>query len=389
MAEAGNTTEVDHVIISAVASNPGTFGAVLAAVWEAVTVRAIDLAAVVAATLVALAVLNRIAPKFDMLDLPDGGRKAHTTPVPLTGGPALVIGIWIGALVATSVGQVDYEVLALLGIITTIHAFDDHSGLSARQRLVIDGVVALAFIVITGGVIESIGTIWGVEWLLGWFGVPLTIFIYLALTNAYNMIDGVDGLALTQFLIAIVSVGFWHIMNAPSSGFDPLAYSVVAACLVVLAANTGLFGQSFKCFLGDSGSRFLGFFLVYVLVSEGTSILSPIQGGYLIALPLFDMCAVVGERVRAGVGPMQSDRRHLHHLIIDAGGSAHSVVLVMGALSLGFSALIFVQNIAGIGDLGGLVILIAIAASYFAGRRAGVKLFVDAMRGKTLAGPAE
>jgi UDP-GlcNAc:undecaprenyl-phosphate GlcNAc-1-phosphate transferase len=372
-----------------VASNPGTFGAVLAAVWEAVTVRAVDLAAVVAATLVALAVLNWIAPKFDMLDLPDGGRKGHAAPVPLTGGPALVVGIWIGALVATSVGQVDYEVLALLGIITTIHAFDDHSGLSARQRLVIDGVVALAFIVITGGVIESIGTIWGVEWLLGWFGVPLTIFIYLALTNAYNMIDGVDGLALTQFLIAIVSVGLWHILNAPNSGFDPLAISVVAACLVVLAANTGLAGQSFKCFLGDSGSRFLGFFLVYVLVSEGTSILSPIQGGYLIALPLFDMCAVVGERMRAGVGPMQSDRRHLHHLIIDAGGSGRSVVLLMGAISLGFSALVFVQNIAEIGDLGGLVILIAIAGVYLAGRREGVKLFIGAMRGKTLAGPAE
>jgi UDP-GlcNAc:undecaprenyl-phosphate GlcNAc-1-phosphate transferase len=377
------------VITSAVTSGSGTLNTVLAAVWEAVTVRAVDLGAVAAATLVALAVLNRIAPKFDMLDLPDGGRKAHTAPIPLTGGPALVIGIWIGALVATSVGQVDYEVLALLGIITTIHAFDDHSGLSARQRLVIDGVVALAFIVITGGVIESIGTILGAEWLFGWFGVPLTIFVYLALTNAYNMIDGVDGLALSQFLIAIVSVGFWHILNAPSSGFDPLAYSVIAACLVVLAANTGLAGQSLKCFLGDSGSRFLGFFLVYVLVSEGTSILSPIQGGYLIALPLFDMCAVVGERMRAGEGPMQSDRRHLHHLIIDAGGSGRSAVLVMGALSLGFSALVFLQNIAGIGDLGSLVILFAIAGGYLVGRRAGVKLFVGAMQGKTLAGPAE
>jgi UDP-GlcNAc:undecaprenyl-phosphate GlcNAc-1-phosphate transferase len=377
------------VIISAAASNPGTFSGVPAAIWEAVVVRAVDLGAVVAATLVALAVLNRIAPNFGMLDLPDGGRKAHAAPVPLTGGPALVVGIWIGALVATSVGQVDYEVLALLGIITTIHAFDDHSGLSARQRLVIDGVVALAFIVITGGIIESIGTLGGVEWLLGWFGVPLTIFVYLALTNAYNMIDGVDGMALTQFLIAIASVGLWHILNAPNSGFDPLAFSVIAACLVVLAANTGLAGQGFKCFLGDSGSRFLGFFLVYVLVSEGTSILSPIQGAYLIALPLFDMCAVVGERMRAGVGLMQSDRRHLHHLIIDAGGSGRSAVMIMGAISLGFSALVFVQKFAGIGDLGGLAILVAIAGSYIAGRRAGVKLFIGAVQRKTLPGPAE
>jgi UDP-GlcNAc:undecaprenyl-phosphate GlcNAc-1-phosphate transferase len=98
-------------------------------------------------------------------------------------------------------------VLVLLGIVATIHAFDDHSGMSARQRLVIDAMVAFAFIVITGGVIETFGTIWGVEVQLRWLGVPLTILAYLALTNAYNMIDGVDGLALSQFLIAILSVG--------------------------------------------------------------------------------------------------------------------------------------------------------------------------------------
>ncbi len=123
---------------------------VLAVGWRAISLRIVDLGVVVVATLIALALLNRIAPKFDMLDLPDGGRKAHDTAVPLTGGLALMIGIWIGALFATSIGEVDYEVLALLGIIATVHAFDDQSGLSARQRLVIDAVVALAFIVITG-----------------------------------------------------------------------------------------------------------------------------------------------------------------------------------------------------------------------------------------------
>ena len=154
---------------------------VLAVGWRAFSLRILDLGVVVVATLSVLVLLNRIAPKFDMLDLPDGGRKAHATAVPLTGGLALVIGIWIGALFATSIGQVNYEILALLGIIATVHAFDDQSGLSAHQRLVIDAVVALAFIVITKGVIESFGTIWGVELLFGWFGVPLTIFVYLAL----------------------------------------------------------------------------------------------------------------------------------------------------------------------------------------------------------------
>ena len=374
--------------------DPVTISDVLAVGWRAMSLRIVDSGVVVAATLVALALLNRIAPNFDMLDLPDGGRKAHATAVPLTGGLALLIAIWIGALFTTKFGQadirhVDFEVLALLGIIATVHAFDDQSGLSARQRLVIDAVVALAFIVVTRDVIETFGTIWGVELFFGWFGVPLTIFVYLALSNAYNMIDGVDGLALTQFLIAIVSVGLWHMIHAPDSGFEPLAYSVVVACLVLLAANLGLFGQRLKCFLGDSGSRFLGFFLVFVLVSEGTSVLSPTQGGYLIALPLFDMCAVVAERVRAGDAPMQADRRHLHHLIIDAGGSGRAAALVMAAISIGLSALVFVQNVLGIGGFWSLAGLLVIAGGHFAGRRAGVKLFVGVLRSRRLAGPAE
>ena len=367
---------------------------VLAVGWQAFLLRILDLGVVVVATLSVLALLNRIAPSFGMLDLPDEGRKIHTKAVPLTGGLALVIGIWIGALFTTKFGQagighVDFEVLALLGIVATVHAFDDQSGLSTRQRLVVDAVVALAFIVVTGGIIHSFGTIWGIKLLFGWFAVPLTIFVYLALSNAYNMIDGVDGLALTQFLIASVSLGLWHIIHAPESGFEPLAFLVIVASLVVLAANLGFVGERFKCFLGDSGSRFLGFYLVFMLVSEGTDVLSPIQGGYLIALPLFDMCAVVAERVRAGEGPMQGDRRHLHHLIIDAGGSGRSAMLVMGAISIGLSALIFVQDALGISDAASLAVLLVIAGGHFAGRRAGVKLFVGAMRRHSLAGPVE
>ena len=92
-----------------------TIGDVLAVGGRAISLRVVDLGVVAVATLIALALLNRIAPNFDMLDWPDGSRKAHATAIPLTGGLALVIGIWIGALFATSIGQVDYEVLALLG----------------------------------------------------------------------------------------------------------------------------------------------------------------------------------------------------------------------------------------------------------------------------------
>jgi UDP-N-acetylmuramyl pentapeptide phosphotransferase/UDP-N-acetylglucosamine-1-phosphate transferase len=126
----------------------------VAAGLRAVGLRWPDLAAAVAMTLAAVLALNRVAPYFDMVDAPDGGRKRHLAPVPLTGGLAMLMGAWMGALVATSIGQVDFEVLALLSIVATVHAFDDHSGLSPQQRLAIDAVVALAFAVVTKAVVE-------------------------------------------------------------------------------------------------------------------------------------------------------------------------------------------------------------------------------------------
>jgi UDP-N-acetylmuramyl pentapeptide phosphotransferase/UDP-N-acetylglucosamine-1-phosphate transferase len=346
------------------------------------------LGAAVAMTLAALLALNAIAPYFEMLDQPDGARKRHRRPVPLTGGVALLLGAWMGALVATSVGQVDYEVLALLGIVATVHAFDDHSGLSPRQRLIIDAVVALAFVVVTGGLISSLGLFFGVSMELAWAAAPVTVFAYIALTNAYNMMDGIDGLAITQFLIAIVGVGLWHLTFVHQTGFDPLAFSLIAASLPVLLANLGLLGRPFKCFLGDSGSRFLGFFLVYVILFEDTNTLPPVLGAYFVALPLLDMCAVVAERFRDGRRIMQPDRAHLHYLLVDSGVSGFSAVAILSAISAGFVVLAYVLRLGGASDLVGTLIFLACAFLFLSGRRALVRAASGLLR-QRMVGPAE
>jgi len=365
-----------------------TFVEALAAGWRAVTLRWVDLGAAVAMTLAALLALNWIAPYFDMLDEPDGGRKRHDRPVPLTGGLAMLLGAWMGALVATSVGQVDYEVLALLGIVATVHAFDDHSGLSPRQRLAIDAMVALAFAIVTGAVINNFGVIFGVKVQFAWLAVPVTVFAYLALTNAYNMLDGVDGLALTQFLIAISGISLWHLTFVHKAGFDPLTISVIAASLTVLAANLGLLGRTFKCFLGDSGSRFLGFFLVYVMLFEGTNALTPIHAAFFVALPLLDMCAVVMERWRAGRRIMRPDRIHLHYLLADSGVSRLGVVLIMGGVSAFFVAIAFALRLSNVSDLGGIFVFLIFAIAYWSGRRRLVRMAANLFR-QRIVGPAE
>ncbi len=356
---------------------------------HALVFRSWQLVAVSVGTIIALAILNHIAGKIDLIDHPDGSRKRHFEAVPLTGGLAILCGLWVGMMAQRETGASAGDVLALLGIVAAVHAFDDQSGLSARQRLIIDSVVALAFVVVTGNLIETLGRFDGRYVYLGLLATPFTVFIYVALSNAYNMLDGLDGLALSQFLIAIVCIALFHLAYAQTSGFAPHAFSVFVASVIVLLSNLGVLGASLRCYLGDSGARFLGFFLVYVLTVEGHRILSPIGAAYFVALPLLDMCAVVGERVRAGEGPMMPDRRHIHHLLVDAGIRARKAVLILAGLSIGVIGVFLLLQALGAGDLGHALGLIGLAGLYWKFRRNLVDLLRRGFGPRHVIGPAE
>lgn len=371
------------------ASIPVGLTLILEPIGHALAVRSWLIVAVLVGTLIALTLLNLVAPLLGLIDIPDGSRKRHPRPMPLTGGLAILCGVWTGMLVRTETGASAGDILALLGIVATVHAFDDQSGLSSRQRLVIDGVIALAFTVITGNVIESLGSVDGRFLHLGLLAAPFTIFIYVALTNAYNMMDGLDGLALSQFLIALVSIGLFHLAHAQTSGFAPHAFAVVVASALILLANLGLLGSFLRCFLGDSGARFLGFFLVYVLIMEGNRVLSPVAALFFVALPLLDLCAVVATRLRAGAGPMMPDRRHIHHLLVDAGASPSLTVLILAGLSC---AMIGVYTLLDVLDCGDLVVagtFLLIAGLYWQGRPHLVAALCRGLRPHPAIGPAE
>ncbi len=127
-----------------------------------------------------------------LLDHPDGGRKRHARPVPMTGALAMMAGVGVSAMFGLHLGTTPMG-----GIVAVIHAFEDQSGngqhgLSARQRLTIDAIIALAFITVAGSVINSFDAAGGVALGLGVLAGPFTIVNHLAVTNAYNMIHGLD-----------------------------------------------------------------------------------------------------------------------------------------------------------------------------------------------------
>lgn len=373
--------------------------AYLAPLFEpSAALRSLPAVMVLSGTFAALTVLNLAAPGLGLVDHPDGGRKRHARPVPLTGGLAILTGAGLGAMAGMSIGTARHEVLALLAIVAVIHAFDDQAAgrrptLSPPQRLVIDAIVALALILVTERTIETLGTVSGIALELGPLAIPFTIVIYLALTNAYNMIDGLDGLALSQFLIAFVGIGFWHLAANDTRvlphALPPATVPIILASLVVLAANLGVFGAFLRCFLGDSGARLLGFFLVYVLVAEGGRVFSPPGALFFVALPLLDLCAVMIERLRAGASPMRGDRRHLHHLLLDAGLRPSRVVMVFGLISVSFIGLHAVIHTTQLGDLALLLSFLALATLYWLARRRLVRGLGKALTRPPVVEPAE
>jgi UDP-GlcNAc:undecaprenyl-phosphate/decaprenyl-phosphate GlcNAc-1-phosphate transferase len=317
---------------------------ILAGTLQLVSSLSVELLAVMLTTLVCVFLANRLAPRMGLIDHPDGKRKLHSRPVPTTGGLAMLGGMWISTLLGADLADVHLRVLALLAIVATFHAIDDQSGLGASQRLILDAVMAFALIVITGEEIESIGVIAGVPITLGPAAIPITIVIYLTLSNAYNMIDGIDGLAISQFLISVLALGIWHAMSLPVQSADPLLAFFVSASLVVLLANLGVLGQRFRCFLGDCGSRFVAFFLAYAFICTGTRVLSPIEATFFVALPLFDLFCVVVERLRSHSNPTKADRRHFHHLLVDAGMRSSAAVIAMAFVSFGFITLLGISK---------------------------------------------
>jgi UDP-GlcNAc:undecaprenyl-phosphate/decaprenyl-phosphate GlcNAc-1-phosphate transferase len=292
----------------------------------------IALAFVLSAGLCAL--VRQWAPRFGLVDSP-GGRKAHKAPTPLGGGVAIwlaivliltlggtlirfspellppAMAIHVGGLMERS-GEL-VRVLALATVIMLMGLADDRYGLSWKLRLATQFVLA-TLVVASGVQVTLFMTGWG-HYLAG----ALTVLWIVGLTNAFNFLDNMDGLAASVGLIAALL--FAGAQVAVQSLFVP------AVLLVVVGALAGFLVHNHhpaRLFMGDAGSNFLGFLLGCLTVA-GTytrreyspySVLTPLL---VMAVPLYDSTSVVMIRLREGRSPFQPDRRHFSHRLVDRG----------------------------------------------------------------------
>ncbi|HET7223292.1 MAG TPA: MraY family glycosyltransferase [Rhodanobacteraceae bacterium] len=318
----------------------------------------------IGASALGLCVLVPISKPVGLLDYPDA-RKRHAFATPLVGGLSIFLGMLAGWLWLGQMQKFDDIVLATSCVLVALGALDDRYGLRVSVRVVVQIAAILVVISATGVYVHSLGVLHGYDLRLGWLGIPFTVLAVIGLINAFNLMDGIDGLA---GCLALVSTGAIALLMAPDMP-APLTIIVLllaAALYPFLMANLGLLGRKAKVFLGDSGSVVLGYVIAWTLIALSQSTPRNISPGlvlWCVALPVMDTLAVIYRRLKRGVSPFTPDRTHIHHLLMNAGlGPRRTLVyLVAFAVVLPFAGVVIHSQF---GAIANLVAFVVVAAAY-------------------------
>lgn len=269
------------------------------------------------------------AGKLHLIDHP-GGRKRHQGAVPTVGG-ICIFGAFLMAL------SLDPHLLAFnavlivnMGLLVCVGAFDDAVDLSAAKKLGFEIIAACVLVAVTGERISDIG---GVVDLGPVLGAGLAVVVVLCIINAVNMADGVDGLAGWLTCVALA----WLAVAASLKGFhtvDDLAIRLSAPLLAFLAFNSRApWRHRAAVFMGDGGTLMLGYAISWFCLELAPRGIPVIASSLVVAVPVSDTISLFFRRLFSGRSPFSADRRHMHHLLEDAGFRPGTISLILGGAS--------------------------------------------------------
>lgn len=295
------------------------------------------------------AATRSLAPRFGLVDTP-GGRKAHKQPTPLGGGvaiwlttvlillagAALVNQGWIPPEAAYHINGVRERAGELLGImllataIMVMGLLDDRFGLGWKLRLLVQFALAAVFVGLWGGVTLFLPPAFRP------LTFTLTVFWIVGLTNAFNFLDNMDGLAAS---VGLIAAALFAAAQAVIGGlFVPAVLAILIGALAGFLAHNR---PPARLFMGDAGSNFLGFLLGTLTVAgtfakygEGYSRYSVLAPLLVMAVPLYDSASVVLIRIREGRSPFQADRSHFSHRLVERGLTPARAVATIDLVTL-------------------------------------------------------
>ena len=317
----------------------------------------------------------RLLPRLGMIDVPRG-RHEHAKPTPLGGGIAIVVSFFMVGFVF---GQSSRSVLMMLGsfalpsaVIVITGLLDDRYELSSWVKLFAQIAAGVLVYYLDGGFYVMF------EWNIpDYIGLPLTVCWVIGIINAFNLIDGLDGLAAGLACVSSVTLTVWGVLNG-NPGYAALSMIFCGACLGFLFFN---FSPA-KIFMGDTGSMFLGLFFAFLCrrytsgVVTFTSLLVPLLA---IGLPIFDVFLAIWRRLmrriinpKAG-GIMEGDHDHLHHRLMKKTGSqsktALLLYLLMAVIGMGAVCSVMMREV-----FSGAIYIVLLGGVFLAIRLADIEL---------------
>ena len=277
-----------------------------------------------------------VAIEVGLVDKPNE-RKQHAGHIPLIGGISIFLAVLAASLIWLPNTLELRMYLIASAMMVFIGALDDKFDLRVRIRIVGQIIIASLMIYGVGGYISNVGNLFGFgDVTLGPIGIIFTYVAIIVVINAYNMIDGIDGLIGSLSINTFTSIGILFIMSGQT---DYLSYPLILATATIpyLMFNLGVFEKLLgkdtkKIFMGDAGSMFVGLSVIWLLTmgTQGEQAsFKPVTALWICAIPLMDMLAIVFRRYKNGKSPFKPDRDHLHHILQRAGYSSRQTLVII------------------------------------------------------------
>ena len=324
--------------------------------------------------LVMTRVAKVLALRFGVVDKP-GARRVHQGVVPRMGG----LGIYCGFIAGSLVYIISHPNLALTGealgllisasIVFLTGLVDDVRSIRPTSKLAGQLMAALVFVSF-GGYVKFFSNPFGGDILyLDYWGIPVTVLWLVGISNAVNLIDGLDGLAGGVSIISACTMGVVSLSHG---------YYMPAALLFVLAASTlGFLRYNFSpasIFMGDSGSLTLGYVLGAIAImgfAKGATMIALVIPILILAIPIMDTFFAIIRRLLEHKPIMQPDKGHLHHRLLAKGLSHKQTVLIIYAITMFMGCIAILTAL--LNPLVTLALLVsALALLFFGAKKLGI-----------------
>lgn len=320
-------------------------------------------------SLVLTPLIRRCCERFKLLDLPTSGRKSHSRAVPRLGGVALFLSSCIALSTLPLVDNLLTQTLrhyrsdALLILIPAtlvllLGIYDDLRGANAGIKFAVLGLIAALFYAM-GGRVEALSVPFvGSVHLPSTLSFLLTVLWLVGISNAFNLIDGIDGLAsgaalFSSLVILVVS-------------FTQGATLTIVVALVLCGALAGFLRYNFNpasIFLGDSGALFVGFTLAALSVlgtQKATTAVAVAIPALAFGLPVVDTAVTMARRMISRKPIFEGDNEHIHHMLLARGWSQKQVALVLYGVCAGFGILAMLFARTGSHSTGFVLFVVAV-----------------------------